>query len=179
MLVTGLLHMQHGGYFQKVPDLVYGLGDMKKVQRDVNYLSVRNIKGNHINLYIEHNEEVDFVEFVNNGNELDGDHCDHIANNEYDEYGYDVDEEEGKKKIQEEIVAYLEGLRAKNRGDWVGSNAFDNIYAHHQDFNDADSPVTSEIDDDGSDDEGRKKKKKMTTAYPRCNANSSKERAKL
>jgi len=45
MLFKSLLHMYHGGYFQKIPNLVYGLGEMKKVECDTDYLSVDNIKG--------------------------------------------------------------------------------------------------------------------------------------
>jgi len=54
MLMTALLHVHHDGYFQKVPHLVYGLGEMKKVKRDADYLSVGNIRGIVIELrYIE------------------------------------------------------------------------------------------------------------------------------
>jgi len=45
MLMTTLLHVHHGGYFQKVPHLVYGLGEMEKVERDVDCLSVGNSLG--------------------------------------------------------------------------------------------------------------------------------------
>ncbi|KAJ8447245.1 hypothetical protein Cgig2_030476 [Carnegiea gigantea] len=45
MPVTVVLHMHHGGCFQKVPHLVYSFGEMKKVEHDSNYLSTGNIKG--------------------------------------------------------------------------------------------------------------------------------------
>ena len=44
MLMTTLLHVHHGGYFQTVSHLVYGLGEIKQVERDTNYLSVGNTK---------------------------------------------------------------------------------------------------------------------------------------
>ncbi|KAJ8427878.1 hypothetical protein Cgig2_008706 [Carnegiea gigantea] len=49
-----ILHMHHGDCFQKIPNLVYGLGEMKKVECDTNYLSADNIKG--IVIELEYNE---------------------------------------------------------------------------------------------------------------------------
>ncbi|KAJ8440440.1 hypothetical protein Cgig2_006493 [Carnegiea gigantea] len=223
-----LLHVHHGGYFQKVPHLVYGLGETKKVERDADYLSVGNIKGivielgynarrikkiyfskpelpfeerlvsierdedvrelirlcksiEYVNLYVEHNDEVDFVE----SNESNDDHSDCMVDYEYDEYGSDVEDEETarirekKKKMHKEVLADLEGLRAENGEDWEQSNALDDIYAHYQDSDDADSHITSDTDDNDGDDKQRKKKKKRTIRYPRYDASSSKEGIEL
>ncbi|KAJ8443225.1 hypothetical protein Cgig2_017218 [Carnegiea gigantea] len=228
MLMMALLHVHHDGYFQKVPYLVYGLGETKKVERDADYLSIGNIKGivielgynarrikkiyfrkpelpfeeslvsierdedvrelvrlcksiEYVNLYVEHNDEVDFVE----SNESNDDHSDCMVDYEYDEYGSDVEDEEiarireKKKKMHKEVLADLEGLRAENGEDWEQSNALDDIYAHYQDSDDADSPITSDTDDDDGDDKQRKKKKKRTIRYPRYNASSSKEGIEL
>jgi len=227
MPVAAVLHVHHGGCFQKVPHLVYGFGDMKKVERDSDYLSVRSIKGiivelgynaktikkiyfskpelpfedslvsiesdeevrelivlcksfEYVQLYVEHND-VHFIESPSNDNESDDGHSDCMANDEYDEYGSDVEDEEvarvrgTKKKMHDDIVADLEGLRAENGENWEGSNAFDDIYAHYQDSDDADSPLSSETDGDG-DDKGKKKRKMR---YPRYNASPSKEGVEL
>ena len=45
------------------------------------------------------------------------------------------------------------------------TNALDDIYAHYQDSDDADSPITSETDDNDGDDKQRKKKNKRTIRY--------------
>jgi len=45
MSVKIILHVHHGDYFQKIPNLVYGVGEMKKVECDIDYLSADNIKG--------------------------------------------------------------------------------------------------------------------------------------
>ncbi|KAJ8435130.1 hypothetical protein Cgig2_020773 [Carnegiea gigantea] len=45
MSAKSVLHVHHGGCFQKIPYLVYCLGEMKKVECDTDYLSVDNIKG--------------------------------------------------------------------------------------------------------------------------------------
>ena len=227
MPVAAVLHVHHGGCFQKVPHLVYGFGDMKKVERDFDYLSVRSIKGiivelgynaktikkiyfskpelpfedslvsiesdeevrelivlcksfEYVQLYVEHND-VHFIESPSNDNESDDGHSDCMANDEYDEYGSDVEDEEvarvrgTKKKMHDDIVADLEGLRAENGENWEGSNAFDDIYAHYQDSDDADSLLSSETDGDG-DDKGKKKRKMR---YPRYNASPSKEGVEL
>jgi len=98
------------------------------------------------------------------------------ADYKYDKYGSDVEDKEvarisaKKKKIHEEILADLEGLRAENGEDWEQTNALDDIYAHYQDSDDADSPITSDTNDDDGEDKQRKKKKKRTIRYPRYNA---------
>ncbi|KAJ8431353.1 hypothetical protein Cgig2_002076 [Carnegiea gigantea] len=164
---------------QKVLHLVYGFGEMKKVERDSDYLSVRRIKGiivelgcnakiikkiyfskpelpfedslvsiesdeevrelimlcksfEYVQLYVEHND-VHFIESPSNHNESDDGHSDCMANDECDEYGSDVEDEEvarvrgTKKKMHDDMVADLEGLRAENQENWEGSNAFDDI----------------------------------------------------
>jgi len=208
MPITAVLHVHHGGCFQKVPHLVYGLGEMKKVECDPDYLSVGNIKDivielgytekriekiyfskpespfedslvsiesdeqvcelmvlcksfEYVCLYVEHND-VQFVGSPGNDNESNDGHSDCMVDDKYDEYGSDVEDEEfawirrKKKKMHGDMVADIDGLRVENGQNWVGSNAFDDIYAYYQDSDDADSPVSSETDDGG--DQGREKK---------------------
>ncbi|KAJ8435630.1 hypothetical protein Cgig2_000296 [Carnegiea gigantea] len=154
MPMIAILHVHHGGCFQKVPHLVCGLGEMKKVERDFDYLTIvglyckKDYKSipelpfedslvsiesdeevheiivlcksfEYVQLYVEHND-VHFVESTNSDNESDDGHSDCIANDEYYKYDSNVEDEEvaqvrgKKKKMHDDMVANLEGLRAKN-----------------------------------------------------------------
>ncbi|KAJ8435492.1 hypothetical protein Cgig2_033231 [Carnegiea gigantea] len=53
MSVKSVLHVHHGGGFQKIPHVVHGLEEMKKVECDTDYVSVDNIKGIAIELGME------------------------------------------------------------------------------------------------------------------------------
>ncbi|KAJ8436505.1 hypothetical protein Cgig2_003203 [Carnegiea gigantea] len=157
MPMAAILHVHHGGCFQKVSHLVF----------------------EYVQLHVEHND-VHFIESPSNDNESDDGHSDCMANDEYDEYGSDVEDEEvarvrgTKKKMHDDMVANVEGLGAENGENWKRSNAFDDIYTYYQDSNDADRPLSGETDGDG-DDKGRKKRKKRKMRYPRYNASPSKE----
>ena len=58
MLVVVVLHVHHGGCFQKVPHLVYGFGEMKKVEHDSDFLSVHSIKGIIVELGYDNQENI-------------------------------------------------------------------------------------------------------------------------
>ena len=77
-------------YFSK-PELPYE-GNLVSIERDEDVRElVRLCKSlEYVNLYVEHNDEVDFVE----SNESSDDHSDCMADYEYDEDGLDVEDEE-------------------------------------------------------------------------------------
>ncbi|KAJ8436452.1 hypothetical protein Cgig2_030964 [Carnegiea gigantea] len=84
-------------------------------------------------LYVEHNNEVNFVECGTNDNEFDDGSHDYMDDDEYDEYGSDIEDEKfaqikREKKMYHEMVADLDGLRAENRKNWEESNTLDDIY---------------------------------------------------
>ena len=75
------------------------------------------------NLYVEHNDEVEFIECINNGNESDDNHSDCMADYEYDTYGLMLKirkllELEREKKMHEEVLADFERLRDKSGENW-------------------------------------------------------------
>ena len=140
---------------------------------EVRELIVLSKSFEYVSLYVEHNDEPQSVVSANNGNESNDGDSDCMADNKYEEYESEVEDEEvsrirgGKKKIHDEIIADLDGLRAENRDSWGHRNAFDDIYAYYKDSDDVDSPIGSESDVDNDDgDKGRKQKKKKTMTYP-------------
>ncbi|KAJ8428262.1 hypothetical protein Cgig2_006833 [Carnegiea gigantea] len=158
-------------YFSK-PELPFE-DNLVSIENDekVHELIVLCKNSEYVCLYVEHNDEVNFVKSATNDNESDDGRSDYMADDEYDEYGSNIEEYEvarirrEKHKMYDEMVADLDGLRAENREHWEGSNAVADIYAYYQDSDDVDSLY--------------EKEKKRIIRYPWYNASSSKERVEL
>jgi len=109
-------------------------------------------------LYVEHN----------NGTKSDGDDNESMVDDDYNDYGSDVDDEEvvrtikHKQKMSKDHVADLEALRDEGAEFISGGNMFEDVDAfetNYQDSDEANSVHGSETDEDGND-RGRKEKKK-------------------
>jgi len=67
----------------------------------------------YVSLCIKHNDDVDFIEFVDNGNALDDGHSDCKVDDEYEKYGSNVEDEDARtteknKADARELVVDLE-----------------------------------------------------------------------
>ncbi|KAJ8441580.1 hypothetical protein Cgig2_023144 [Carnegiea gigantea] len=146
-------------YYRK-PNLPFEDSIVSIESDEVRESIVLNKSFEYVSLYVEHNDEPQRVVSANNGNESNnGDgHNECMADKKYEEYGSEVeDKERGKKRMHDEMVADLDGLKAKNRESWGQRNAFADKYAYYHDSDDADSPVSSESDvNDDDGDKGRK-----------------------
>ncbi|KAJ8423692.1 hypothetical protein Cgig2_023446 [Carnegiea gigantea] len=102
-------------------------------EEDVCQLIVLCKSFDYVSLYVEHNDEVQHVEYANNGNNSDDGHNDYMVHDKYEEYGPDVKDEED--------------LGLKIRENYGQSCAFNDIYLYYQDSDDANSSIRSDDDD--------------------------------
>lgn len=203
-----VLHVYHGGGFQRLHRLVYCEGDISEFECDAKKLSVDNIRDNivalgyskrnikaiylskpnlgfdeslvaintatevnelrllssilkYVCLYVEHNDET----------RSDNDDSDAMVDDDFNEYGSDVDDEEAariiknKQKLDKDHLADLEALRDEGVEFISGANIFDGVdafEANYQDSDDANSLPSSETNEDGNDERGKVKKIRTT-----------------
>ncbi|KAJ8434391.1 hypothetical protein Cgig2_014238 [Carnegiea gigantea] len=215
-----VLHVSHGGGFQRLPYLVYCEGDISEFECDAKKRRVDNTRDNivamgyskrnfkaiylskpnlgfeeslvainnetevnklrllssileYVCLYVEHNDET----------KSNSDDSDAMVDDDFNEYGSDVDDEEAariiknKQKLDKDHLADLEALRDEGVEFISGGNVFDGVDAfetNYQDSNDANSPPSSETDEDGNDEIG-KGKRRRTTVYSRYKESTTKD----
>ncbi|KAJ8436694.1 hypothetical protein Cgig2_025524 [Carnegiea gigantea] len=117
-------------------------------------------------LYVRHNDET----------KSDSDNSDAMVDNDFNEYGSDVDDEEvariikNKQKLDKDHLVDLEALRDEGV-KFISGDAFKTNY---QDLDNANSPPRSETDEDGNY-ERRKGKNRRTTVYPHYKERTTKD----
>ncbi|KAJ8430034.1 hypothetical protein Cgig2_010963 [Carnegiea gigantea] len=153
-----LSHVYHSGGFERMPHLVYYEGDISEFESDVKKLSVDNIRDNivalgylkrnikaiylsnpnlgfeeslveissetnYVCLYVEHNDEA----------KSDSGDSDAMVDDDFKEYGSDVDDKEAariikkKQKLDKDYIADLKALSDEGVEFISGGNVFDDI----------------------------------------------------